>query len=259
MRNRLSQSQLPHPVTLTTETGVYDSEGFILDRAYELHRFNHWIAHHAALHLWLEKRLHEAYCCGEEFPRLQRVVSAGLLRAGFHQQAAELAACANEEQFNTAIIQQYTAETPLYGACTTLLRNGHSGRDVGGEALTPWILQLNTAIRRQPEHIGRTYRGAKLAADDAAEYRPGLIFVWSALTSTSASEDCCKGGNVLFEFTPGSPAPFKDKRAGRFIGPLSVYPEEHEVLLPLCCGYRVLGREIEASQVRIKLEILDHY
>jgi hypothetical protein len=259
VRSRLSQSPLARPVTLTTDVGVYDLEAFVLDRAYELYRFDHWIAHHAALHLWIEKKLHAAYSCGEEFLRLREVVGVELARAGFDRQSADLVACADEEQFNAMIVRQYTEETPLYSACNELLRLGHTGRDVGAEPLAPWILQLNTAIRRQPEHLERTYRGAKLDAGDIAEYQPGLIFIWSALTSTSMNEDCCKGGNVLFEFTPGSPAPFKDKRAGRIIGPLSVYPEEQEVLLPLCCGYRVLSRDADGDRTRIKLEILDHY
>ena len=94
---------------------------------------------------------------------------------------------------------------------------------------------------------------------DAAQYIPGLIFVWSALTSTSRNETCCKGGNVIFELIPASPAPFKDKRAGRIISPYSAFPEEEEVLLPLCCGFRVTAREQQAGLARIKMEILDHY
>jgi hypothetical protein len=75
----------------------------------------------------------------------------------------------------------------------------------------------------------------------------------------SKSEDYCKEGNVLFEFKPVLTLPLHDKRAGRVIAPLSAYPEEDEVLLPMCAGFKVIERSKEGALTRIKLEILDHY
>ena len=75
----------------------------------------------------------------------------------------------------------------------------------------------------------------------------------------SASEDYCKEGNVLFEFNPVSTLPLHDKRAARVIAPLSAYPEEDEVLLPICGGFKVIDKSKEGAITRNKLEILDHY
>ncbi|MBB2777200.1 UNVERIFIED_ORG: hypothetical protein HNP28_002523 [Comamonas terrigena] len=257
-RERLSRSSVSEPVTYTPDVGVYENEAFILDEVIEVHRFPHWVAHLVALDLNLRK-VPNPYICGEEFPRLRSVVSAALKQAGHPQQSEAIALAKSEEEMNRLIIRQYTEENPLYAEANTLLRLGHTGRNVGKEPICPWVVQLNSAIRTLPEHEGSSYRGTVLPPSAVEMYEPGRIFVWSSFTSMSASEDCCKDGNVLFEFKPVSSFPLHDKRAARIISPLSAYPEEEEVLLPMCGGFKVIDHICEGSVTRIQAEILDHY
>lgn len=65
---------------------------------------------------------------------------------------------------------------------------------------------------------------------------------------------------MLFEFRPVSPLSEYGKRAPRDISTLSFFPEEEEVLFPICCAFRVTAREnVSAGQTIIKLDILDHH
>ena len=259
MRNRLSITPESKPLTHTEDVDVYETEAFILEAALEKFQFSHWIAHHFALHLRLDGKLPDAYSCGSDFNHVQEAVARGLYDSKFYTESRDISKCSNEQTLNHTIIRQYTSDGGPYSAANRVLRLGHNGEDVGQNPLVPWILQLNCAIRILPEFLGTTYRGAQMSNAELACYTEGKIFIWSSFTSTSKSLKYCADGNVIFEMKPGSAFILHDKRAGREIDAISEFPTEEEVLLPMCCGFRVLQITTTGRKTRIRVEILDHY
>lgn len=107
--------------------------------------------------------------------------------------------------------------------------------------------------------MGLAYRGGKFSKEEIKTYNPGDLFIWASFTSASKSKNACLGGNVLFEFRPVSSLSEYGKRAPRDISALSIFPDEEEVLFPICCAFRVTAREnVGAGQTIIKLDVLDH-
>lgn len=261
MRTRLSDSPLGKKLTFSHNISLAECENFILESAITENSFRQWLAHliHFQLQITQEP---DPYSIGQdinEFYSLRDVLGRSLAAAGYPSQASQVDLCVTEIELNRLIIQQYTSNEGLYRDANLLLRDGHSGRDIGKEPLTPWILQLNAAIRQHDEYLGISYRGAKFTREEIEIYKPGEMFIWAPFTSASKSKKSCLGGNVLFEFRPVSPLSEYGKRAPRNIAALSLFPEEEEVLFPICCAFRVTSREnMGGGQTVIKLDVLDH-
>ncbi|SDB11471.1 hypothetical protein SAMN05660653_00538 [Desulfonatronum thiosulfatophilum] len=259
MRERLSKSPVGELLTLTDDIGIYDCENFFLEGAIKRYPFSHWLDHLAPLHVkLLDDYRDRSYKSGDDFEPLKDALVTNLRNGGFEDQANELADALDEKVLNGLIVRQYTEETGLYPAINQLLRKGHSGEDVSGSPLTPWICQLAVALRNFPEFVGTSYRGTEMSEANADKYFPGEIFIWAPFTSASKKIDSCFGGNVIFEIVPVSALSERDKRAPRDIAGLSVYPSEEEVLLPMCCAYRPTSVERRGDVRHIRVEILDH-
>ncbi len=258
IRDRLNKSKTPKLLTFTQDITVYDIENFILESAVNKYNgFPHWLAHLDYVRIILSG-YKDVYLAKENFQKIKEIVINGLVKEGFTQQAKQLESADSETEFNNAIINQYTDETKLYFNANELLRNGHTGKDIGDENLTPWILQLNSAIRNCEEKSGTFYRGTIMEKEDIDKYKINELFVWSSFSSFSKSEKKCLGGNVIFEMTPVSGIAERDKRAPRDISRFSCFPDEEEVIMPICSVYKI--REVESSLglTKIKCDILDH-
>jgi len=257
-RDRLNKSIVPKLLTFTKDINVYDVENFILETAVNKYNgFPHWVVHLDYVRIILSGHK-DIYLAKENFQKIKKIVINGLKNENFEKQAKELHEIDSEIDFNNAIIKQYTDDNELYLNANKLLRNGHSGRDIGNENLTPWILQLNSAIRNCEEKSGTFYRGTIMKKEDIDKYKKNELFVWSSFSSFSKSEKNCLGGNVIFEMTPVSGIAGRDKRAPRDISMFSCFPEEEEVIMPICSVYLI--REIKSSSrlTKIKCDILDH-
>ena len=249
MRDRMSKSPVGELLTLTDDISLYDCENFILEGAANRYEFAHWFDHLVPLFTKLTKDYRErSYSCGSNFTSLREVVSNGLKKEGFVIQGNELLSAINEEALNKEIIAQYTDETSLYSEINKLLRAGHTGDDVSFSGLTGWICQLAVAIRQHAEFPKVSSRGTILSKEDVQKYSPGTTFVWAPFTSASKDINSCFGGNVIFKLKPVSALSERDLRSPRDISSLSVYPGEQEVLLPMCCAYRVTSNEFSKGR-----------
>ncbi len=138
-----------------------------------------------------------------------------------------------------------------------MLRKCHDNTIHGDINLVPWILQFNIAIRRQSEYGGECYRGATLDENDIKKYQKGKLFVWAPFISSSKSEETCLGGNVIFKIHPAGAYSMHDKRNGREIFQLSVFPDEEEIIFPMACACRVTEIEKSSFETYISLETVD--
>lgn len=261
MRRRLSESPPGKKLTYSQDISLAECENFILESALERNSFRQWLAHlvHFQLQITKEPNPYSVGSDINEFLSLKELLRTSLKSAGYPSQAFAVELSTSERELNRTIIEQYTSIEDLYRAANFLLRDGHSGRDVGLDPLTPWILQLNAAIRWRDEYTSISYRGATFTKDEVNLYKIGDMFIWSPFTSASKTQGACLDGNVLFEFKPVSPLSEYGKRAPRDIAGLSMFPEEQEVLFPICCAFRVTEKEnVGLGQTIIRLDVLDH-
>jgi hypothetical protein len=259
MRERLSKSPIGKLLTLTEDIGIHYCENFILEGAIKRYPFSHWLDHLAPLHVKITDDYQKhSYKSKESFNFLKETISGKLNDAGFDKQSDELLSAQNEKDLNSKIIKQYTEENGIYAYLNKLLRRGHDGIDVSGDPLVPWICQLAVSLRLTEEYLGVSYRGTCMSSKDISKYKIGIIYIWAPFTSASKSIDSCFGGNVIFELVPVSALSERDKRAPRDISHMSVFPEEEEVLLPMCCAYRPINIKKEAGVTCIRTEIIDH-
>lgn len=259
-RDRLSKSPVGELLTLSVDVSLYDCENFLLEGAIQRYPFPHWLSHLLPLHAKMSNDFKEkGFQALDAFGELTNVLTSSLERAGYVAFARELRTCPDEASLNATIIRQYTEESNLYADVNRLLRRGHAGGDVSTSPLVPWICQLAVALRRVPEYLGHSYRGTTMDPRDVREYQVGGIFVWAPFTSASRTPDACFGGNVIFELIPVSALSERDKRAPRDIGAYSVFPDEEEVLLPMCCAFRPRNISQRSGVTWIETEILDHW
>ena len=260
MRTRLSESPIGTKLTYSQDISLAACENFILESAVEENSFRQWLAHllHFRLQVMDEP---DPYLVGSEpgeFERLKDVILRSLENSGYKMQAEEIRLAQTEDELNACVISQYTSESGLYSEVNLLLRDGHQGRDIGKEPLVPWVLQLNAAIRRQDEYTKVSYRGANFTNDDLKLYSVGDMFIWAPFTSASKYKENCLDGNVIFEFKPVSSLSEYGKRAPRDISMHSYFQEEHEVLFPICCCFRITSIETDGNgKTIIKMDVLD--
>lgn len=262
MRTRLSESPIGKKLTYSHDISLAECENFILESALEANSYRQWLAHliHFRLQIMREPAPYSVGPDIKDFFSLKELIQHSLEDAGYSSQAFQIKTATTELDLNNAIIEQYTSSENLYRDANLLLRDGHSGRDIGKDSLTPWILQLNAAIRTRDEYMKVSYRGAKFTREEIKLYNPGDMFIWAPFTSASKSKESCLAGNVLFEFHPTSPLSEYGKRAPRDISEVSMFPEEEEVLFPICCAFRVTSKEsVGAGQTLIRLDVLDHH
>lgn len=256
-RDRLTTAPVGELLTFTRDIGPYECENFILDSAIAKYNgFPNWVAHIRHVDIALSGQT-DFYSMKDNFQNIQKIVYTGLRAEGYEEQAVILSAIDNEDDFNTELIRQYT-QNGLYHDVNRLLRLGHSGSDIGNHNLVPWILQLNAAIWRLPEVGGDVFRGTTMNKDDLMKYKKGQIFVWSSFVSYSKNQEQCFGGNVIFRMRGVSGIAEWDKRAPRDIAAFSVFPEEQEVIMPICGAYRVNRVDISDGMMMVDCDILDH-
>jgi len=204
----------------------------------------------------------------ERFDELLELVASALAKAGFTEQAEQVWSCAGEDELDKLIISQYTDESNLCNTVNDVLRACHSFHDFDAsttnnefdEPLAPWILQLNSCMRKLPHFEQKAYRGTRLDKDDIAQYKTGEMFIWAPFVSASRDITRCFGGNVIFEITNQEHfRGLNDKGYPRDISGLSFFPEEQEVLYPVSCAFRIDEIRLESDYTLIALKTLDSY
>lgn len=261
-RSRLSATPLPTPLKTLTPLGRYhEYEEFVLGPDIGAVAFAHWTAHLRSFWGWYS--VEPDYEAGDgEIPDLRKAIAQGLRVAGFGGFAAELERCGSNESINRALLAQYTSDAGLYEAVNRELRRAHDDAQLADHPLTPWVLQLNAALRQRPTHEGPSYRGAEMSLEDIAMYSEGLLFEWATFVSASTDRDVAKAydANVLFEIVPSGALTMYGKRSPYRIADFSAYPDEQEVVFPIACTYRVLAVERETpTRTKISLESVDFY
>ncbi len=218
--------------------------------------FEHWRAH--MFSFWgryLEPNYHVEE---NRLAELCNIVAGGLKDAGYHHHAAEILAADNEEALHRCLIRQYTTEGPFYEVINQGLRTAHTNVVNIHTGLVPWILQFNSMLRLRPANHETAYRGTNLTDKEVADYRVDEFFVWASFVSASRSPDACLGGNVLFELTPWGAVTEYEKRDARDLSEYSVFPEEEEVVFPLCCSFRVREKKaLPGGVILICAEVVD--
>jgi hypothetical protein len=231
-------------------------EGFILDKAMERYPFAHWGAH--LVSFWGRFSDDPVYHGADDaFPNLQAAIAIGLRTVGRDRYADDVLATSSETELNRLLIRQYTDDLGFYAELNLLLRSAHNGAQLGEHVLAPWILQFNCALRLQPRHHEPVYRGVTLSDFDIQQYRQNEFFIWSPFVSASKDPDECLGGNVLFELRPWGAIDEYEKRDPRDVTGLSVFPEEQEVIFPMCCAYRPVAFHRSPRRTEIVLEVVD--
>lgn len=268
MRERFNENPVVDLLTRSDYIHMVEEEPIILHFAAHQLGFDHWAEH--LFYFWLRvSGQPPEYKFKGDFELLKNAVYESLHRSGFLLQAEEVFLCKNEEELNESIIRQYTEPGDLYKHVLKELRTCHHLQienpsdeylKKNSSTLAEWILQLNTAIRRQPQYEDISYRGAVLNPDDIAKYTVGDVFIWAPFISASMAKDVCLDGNVLFEIVPDGTLTEHDKCYARDISNLSIFPDEKEVLFPLACGYKVDSKHIDSSgKTVVRLICVDYY
>lgn len=268
MRKRLSIQPVGEPLTFSDYVGMVFEEPIVLHSISKRLNFPHWIEHLYSFLAYASKELPSYSCEINRFDELKFEIIKGLNNHGFSQQANEILDVKSEHELNRVIIRQYTEETELYYKVNETLRKCHNyqtNHEVAEgnveqyeSSLAAWILQLNSAIRKEPHYKEKSYRGTFLSNEDIAKYVEQEIFVWGSFISASKSKAACLGGNVLFEIFTESAMSLNDKRFPRDISQLSDFPEEEEVLYPIACAYRVRYIKKEKNITTIGIVTVDH-
>lgn len=268
-RLRFNENPVSELLTFSQYTGIYYEEPLILHYTAQKLPFTHWSDH--LNYFWYSVATEEPHnTCENDFDLLKKEVVLGLRNCGFLSQADEVEYCLNEVEINHTIIRQYTDETNLYKFVNSELRLCHYIQNEPEPTkkfikthsckLSAWILQLNTAIRRETVYTDTAYRGAMLTLDEIKMYKDnvGEIIIWSPFVSASKKKTECLDGNVLFQIRTESFISAYDKRYPRSISHLSVFPYEDEVLYPIACAYRIKSIENVIDKTIISLTTVDY-
>ncbi|MEW2914940.1 ADP-ribosyltransferase [Leisingera sp. JC11] len=238
----------------------HEYEGFVLEPTVEEVPFRHWSEHLRTFWGWHEKEPNFAIS-KTDLPSVKQTVSKGLFDAGYTDFANEVMGCSSGKAVSNTVVHQYTEETTLYSTVNSLLRSVHAGENIRKHSLSPWILQLNSALREQNTVDHTVYRGAKMKTSDIAEYTEGRLFHWASFVSTSRCREkaVAIGTNVLFEIEPWGSVSMYGKRNPYDVSALSAYPEEEEAVFPIACTFRVqkISRTSELTEIRVRS--IDHY
>ena len=158
-RDRLSKQPVGKPLTFSEYIGMVFEEPIILHSTAQRLNFSHWAEHLNSFFGYVSNKPPK-YNYEGKFNLLVDEISKGLRLAGFISQSERIIKAKTEEELNKVIIRQYTEETGLYHSVNELLRMCHifqlETEDNSGflekyeTPFAPWILQLNTAIRREP-------------------------------------------------------------------------------------------------------------
>ncbi|MBD2751997.1 ADP-ribosyltransferase domain-containing protein [Spirosoma validum] len=241
-------------------------EPLILHHCAQSNEYFHWIEHLNSFESFLSKKPPQ-YNLRADLQPLKKLISVGLEKIGYTEQAKKIGLCSTEIELNNKIIEQYTDETSLYYDVNKFLRDCHLYQDGNfntddtesfDNALAPWILQLNVAIRQKPTFEQKVYRGTNLSQEDIEKYTESELFVWAPFVSASKSKEECFGGNVLFEIFTESAMSLNDKRYPRDISLFSKFKEEEEVLFPVACAYRVHYVKKEDALTTIGVATVDY-
>ncbi|NGT95623.1 hypothetical protein G6Y98_07405 [Clostridium perfringens] len=265
-RDRMSKQPVGIPLTYSDYIGMVFEEPIILHSTAQRLNFQHWAEHIYSFFGTLSNEPPQ-YSCKERLDILIDKIVNGLKIEGFHTQSEEITNVKTQDELNKTIIKQYTEETNLYLRVNEILRGCHNYQNENNseddikkyeEPLAAWILQLNSAIRREPYYEKKSYRGATLSDYEISMYKENEIFIWASFISASKSKEACLGGNVLFEIFTESAMSLNDKRFPRDISKLSEYPNEEEVLYPLACAYRVHYIKHEGDLTVIGVATVDY-
>ena len=259
LRTRLTTDPVPGLLTGTNSTNLdLHGEDFLLKEAIARYGFEHWRAHMFSFFGWYPEPNYHVE--PDRFSNLRSAIAEGLIDAAYDQQAKEVCASLDEASLNQCLTRQYTAEGPLYVEVNRGLRAAHSNAVHTHVGLVPWILQFNSMLRLRPASHELAYRGTNLTSAEIDDYRIDEFFVWASFVSASRSRDACLGGNVLFELRPWGSYSHYEKRDSRDISQWSIFPEEEEIVFPLCCAFRVREKKHLSDGVTvIAAEVVDSY
>ena len=267
MRSRLTTDEIGLNLTYSKYLNMHIEEPIILHNTLEKYQYPHWVEHINSLPRYVNGDF-PSYQIRDRFEELVALIASSLKNSGFLQKSYEIENAKNESDLNTIIIRQYTEESDLYKTANLILRECHLLQDDEASMdnnrysriLAPWILQLNTCIRKLPHYDKNVFRGAKLSKEAISAYKEGDLFIWASFVSTSKIKENCLGGNVLFEISCNEHfLGLNDKGYPRDISLLSVFPEEEELLFPVSCAFRVNYKKKENDYELIKLSCIDSY
>lgn len=261
LRSRLAENALPQPLhTLDFEYVNPEYEGFILEPTVDEVPFSHWTDHLRSFWGWYAQEP-DYSISDNDLPKLKRMISDGLKRAGFVRFSEEIDGCGTGNEVCNSVIRQYTEETPLYSTVNSLLRGAHAGQVIREHPLSPWMLQLNTALRQRPTIDQTVFRGANMPKADIDEYNIGRMFHWASFVSVSRDRDKAifRDTNVVFEIEPWGAVSMYGKRNSYDIAALSEFPDEEEGIFPFACTFRVHKMEEAQGMTTISLHSVDCY
>ncbi|WWU65513.1 hypothetical protein QJR26_03910 [Clostridium baratii] len=157
-RDRMSKQPVGIPLTYSDYRGMVFEEPIILHSIAQRLNFQHW-AEHIYSFFGILSNEPPQYSCEERLDILIDEIANGLKIEGFYTQSEEITNVKTQDELNKIIIKQYTEETNLYLRVNKILRRCHNYQNENNseddikkyeEPLAAWILQLNSAIRREP-------------------------------------------------------------------------------------------------------------
>ena len=149
------------------------------------------------------------------------------------------------------VIQRYTGNDYLH--LNNYLRDGIVGGDFTKEQLESWTYCLHSAIQLGKPNVKNNtvvYRGVKLPAPK--EWKVGYKFYFAEFVSTSRGKEKAKDfAKDIKTSKPVTLMEIKLTNIGvkgrtnycRYIGDISNYPGEEEVLITAFCIYKITGIE----------------
>ncbi len=102
------------------------------------------------------------------------------------------------------------------------------GRKADREKYGPMVDIISSGLKKLPHFIGNVVRFERKKSVNS--WQPGKIKTFKAYTSSSKKKGFCWSGNVKLKIK---------SKTGRFIGMMSNYPNEQEVLFPPKTKFRV--------------------
>jgi len=240
--------------TNSTDQELHGEE-FLHDAVTPASRFEHWRAHMFSFFGWYPEP--DYHVPPNRLGDLKAIISAGLTQAGYVDFADDILRQPSEEALNRALIEQYTTAGPFYREVNLGLRTIGHRTDVLTSPLAPWMLQFNAMLRLRPACHDTVYRGTTLSADDLQHYRVGEFIIWTSFVSASRDRTRVLGGNALIELNPWGAYTEYEKRDARDLSEFSLFPEEQEVIFPLCCAYRIREKSMHGDVAYIKAEVVD--
>jgi len=160
-----------------------------------------------------------------------------------------------EKALPLAMCWLYTTDSWVYKDINLLLREDTDSIKV----LAPYMNGLINSYQKLEDgnlFFGTVYRRTRLSKKDLEFYKPNVLFVWLAFTSTSEVFDSSSDvfGDTLFVIT----LPEKFKRCALNMESVSPFKSEKEVLLLPNIGYTVTETQIGPTETYPNTKFIIH-